>query len=70
MPVGARIRHYRLERQWTQAVLAAHTGIHVNTIARIERSAHRNLRSSTLLAFARAFAVPLEALLTEEDTHA
>ncbi len=65
--LAGRVRHYRVERGWSQAELASRMnnlvhGWHQTTVAKTER-AERDPRYPELIALAEALAVPLDALL-------
>jgi transcriptional regulator with XRE-family HTH domain len=62
MSVPANIRKYRLQREWTQAELAARVGKRRVTITRYELGSV-DLPVSVLQAIARALQVPVHQLL-------
>ncbi|HUY85086.1 MAG TPA: helix-turn-helix transcriptional regulator [Candidatus Dormibacteraeota bacterium] len=60
--IGKRIRRLRKDRGWTQADLAAKTGLQTNTIARLERGKNRPADPS-LEQLAKAFGVTASEIL-------
>ena len=71
MDIGAQIRKFRRERDWTQAELAEFVGIDKRNISRYE-SGNIEPRKSTLLKFADALHVDVQDLLgvARADTNA
>lgn len=73
--VSGTIRKMRLQRGWTQEVLAELTGMPRNSIGKIERAEH-DLNIVKLEAISLALDVPLSELLRQaelsmvENTHA
>lgn len=62
--IGDRIRAAREERGWTQENLAEHSGLHRNTIIRMETST-RGITIDAYLVVADALGVPLARLFGE-----
>ena len=60
--IGLRMRQYRRNARLTQAELAEKTGIHVNTIARLERGEHTPSHP-TLKKLAEALGVSISDIL-------
>jgi len=65
--VAPRLRALRQQREWTLGTLAAHTGISVSTLSRLE-SGQRRPNLELLLPIARAYDVPLDDLLATVHT--
>lgn len=63
--LGARIRHLRIARGWTQEQLAEHAGVHYKYLGDIERGV-RNPALFNIVRISRALGVPLAALFTDE----
>jgi transcriptional regulator with XRE-family HTH domain len=59
---GQNVRNARLARGWTQEDLAAHTGLAVVQVSRVERG-KREIRLTTLLRLLTALGVPPTELL-------
>ena len=55
--IGARLKHARLRKVWTQEDLAQESGLPVVTISRIENGHSRNTRQSTVRKLAGALGV-------------
>lgn len=62
--LGARIRKLRLERGWTQEVLAERAGLHPKYPGPVERGT-RDIRLSTARAIAAAFDLTLAELVSD-----
>ncbi|MGN1418884.1 MAG: helix-turn-helix domain-containing protein [Acutalibacteraceae bacterium] len=60
--IGARIRQFRKEKGWTQAVLAEKSGIEPSNISHIERGATK-LSLPTLVSIANALEVTTDELV-------
>jgi len=63
--LGARIRHLRIARGWTQEQLAEHDGVHYKCLGDVERGV-RNPALFNITRIARALGVPVAALFVEE----
>lgn len=59
---GERIRSLRLEKSWSQEVLAEKTGFHRTYIGMIERG-ERNLTLKNIETFANTFEIKISELL-------
>lgn len=59
--LGLRLRQLRVDREWSQETAAEAIGIHPKHLQRIERGVG-NATVATLVAVARAYAVPLPSL--------
>lgn len=59
------LRALRESRGWDQLTLAREAGVDPSVVSRLERNLQDDLRASVLVALARAFAVPVDALLVE-----
>ena len=59
---GVRIKNLRLERNWSQEVLAEQTGFHRTYIGMIERG-ERNLSLKNIETFANTFEMTISQLL-------
>ena len=64
MPLGKNIRRLREARGWGQKKLSDATGVSIGSISAIELRDSR--RSEFVAAFARAFGVPVDALVADE----
>ncbi|HEV3440629.1 MAG TPA: helix-turn-helix transcriptional regulator [Gemmata sp.] len=64
---GSQLRRRRDEKGWTQQELAEATGIHANTIARLERGEHEPAWP-LVLALAKALGVDCTAFNAEPGT--
>lgn len=61
---GAALARLRHERGWTQEMLAEQAGVSAVTVSKLEQSARRSARISTLSALAHALEVPVGVLLS------
>ena len=59
---GERIKRLRLEKSWSQEVLAEKTGFHRTYIGMIERG-ERNLSLKNIETFAKTFEIKISELL-------
>lgn len=57
------LRTMREARGWDQATLARMAGVDQSVISRLERGVQGDLRASVLVGLARAFQIPVDALL-------
>lgn len=66
---GTQIRRWRSERNWSQEDLAQRTGLHANTIRKIERTVAepQELTASTRLCLASGFGLTPEQLVESYD---
>jgi transcriptional regulator with XRE-family HTH domain len=64
--LGARIRHLRKEREWSQEDLAAASDLHWTYIGQVERG-ERNLTLQSLKAIAKALNLKMSELLAGVD---
>lgn len=64
--IGARIKRLRLARGWNQEDLASRTGLHRNSIARMEHNA-QGLSIDAYLVVADALGMPLWRLFRDEE---
>jgi transcriptional regulator with XRE-family HTH domain len=62
------LRSLREVRGWDQRTLAQHAGVDRSIISRIERGTQQDLKVSILVAIARALDVPIDTLITAEET--
>ena len=60
--IGKRIRDFRCQKHWTQAMLAEKSGIEPSNLSHIERAA-TNLSLPTLIHIANALEVSLDELV-------
>jgi transcriptional regulator with XRE-family HTH domain len=63
--IGARIKQVRLQRGWSQARLADHTGIKREHISRLENG-HNVPTVGTMQRIARVLGISLAQLLTDK----
>jgi transcriptional regulator with XRE-family HTH domain len=59
---GLKIKALRLEKKWSQEILAEKTGFHRTYIGMIERG-ERNLSLKNIAVFAQAFSISISKLL-------
>ena len=62
---GDRLRAFRIERGWTQKILAQRTGFSLATIGKLERG--RPVRANTVYTVATALDVPVSDLTSDWD---
>lgn len=68
MPLGARIRHYRIKRGWTLEQLSERSRVDVGTISALEKRDSR--RSEFAASLAGALDLTVEELLDEQHDYA
>ncbi len=61
--LGRTIRAFRRERELSQEALAAHAGVHVNLVGRLERGTG-DVYATTLLAIAGGLGMPLSEVVS------
>ena len=59
------LRRLREARHWDKQTLAQHAGVDPSVISRLERGLQDDLRASVLIALARVFHTPVDALLAQ-----
>ena len=62
---GNRLRAFRIERGWTQKILAHRTGFSLATIGKLERG--RPVQANTVYTVAIALGVPVSDLTSDWD---
>lgn len=60
------LRQARLDRGWSQELLASYAGVHPTEVSRLERGI-REPRLSTVVQVAAALDIPVERLLAGSD---
>lgn len=66
--IGARLRHVRLSHAWTQAELAAKSGVGVVTISRLENGRYGPPRPPTIRRLSQALGISPAWLMFGEDS--